>query len=566
MVMGSQTRVRPAKWKKRNQFDAWLPLIAVSMMLAIGWFVTLRFRQTVRDSVSGAYQATQLELVRAVARSAVRFIEDESAKGQSKTEIEQGIFKRYVAPVKLLDNGDAWIYAPDHVVFDLSADFPEEYKGRSMAEIFAIQRAYGASHYEAMTADVTEAREGVGWYIWLPEKGQEIAAWTPVRVGEQVWTIGLSTPLSEILHYTGAAQQDQLLTTVMALATVIGISMALYLTRVQTQRQEAESLLEEANKTLSQRVQERTTELAERTKEVVELQYREQLKAKEAEIAYNAGLFESASSYLHNIGNSLTALDGKLFTVRKVLAAADEYGAAIDQIRAAHEQAKREPNTLDKTGTYLQRLDDVLVKHTLPMLRENVTHIGEIKEQMVQAIRHQQETFLHSRQRGQKYIQEIKLAEVVEQVLFDFKPTLQKRGITIITDLDRTLTVQNQKGPLIYGLTNLLKNAIEAIEAAHHTPTTPNVDSSGGEIRISLRNIGTSELPRAEVRMCDNGVGIAAESFSHLFSVGYTTKPHGHGLGLHSFSTFLAENNGSIRAARRTGDGGAEFIVEIGNV
>lgn len=565
MAMDSRLLSRSSEWAKRNQFEAWLPLIAVSLMLVIGWFVTLRFCQTVRDSVTGAYQETQLELVRAIARSAVLFIEDETAKGRSKTEIEQGIFKRYVAPVKLLDNGDAWIYAPDHVVFDLSADFPEEYKGKSMAQIFEIQRAYGASNYEAMTTDVTAAREGSGWYIWLPEKGQEIAAWTPVRVGEQVWTIGLSTPLSEILYYTGATQQDQVLTTVMALATVIGVTMALYLTRVQTRRQQAEALLAEANKMLSQRVQERTTELAKRTKEVIELQYREQLKVKEAEIAYNAGLFESASSYLHNIGNSLTALDGKLFTIRKVLGAADEYGAAIDKIRVAHEQAKRDPSAPDDTMAYLQRLDDVLVRHALPMLRENVTHIGEIKEQMVQAIRHQQETFLHSRQRGQKYLQEIKLAEAVEQVLLDFKPTLQKRGITVITDLDRGMTVHNQKGPLMHGITNLLKNAIEAIEAEHHAAITPHTGTNSGEIRITLRNISTVDTPRAELRVSDNGVGIAAESLSYLFTVGFTTKPHGHGLGLHSFSTFLAENNGSIRAVKRTDGCGAEFIVEIGN-
>jgi PAS domain S-box-containing protein len=125
------------------------------------------------------------------------------------SEIEQEVLKRFVEPILILDNGDAWIYAPDHVVFDLSSDFPDIYRGKSMAEIFAIQAEKGASHYEEMTEAVMAAREGVGWYIWLPEKGKEIAAWTPVRVAGRTWTIGLSTPLPEILAATGASQQTR---------------------------------------------------------------------------------------------------------------------------------------------------------------------------------------------------------------------------------------------------------------------------------------------------------------------------------------------------------------------
>ena len=37
----------------------------------------------------------------------------------------------------------------------------------------------GASHFEDMAEAVMNSQEGVGWYIWLPDKGREIAAWTP---------------------------------------------------------------------------------------------------------------------------------------------------------------------------------------------------------------------------------------------------------------------------------------------------------------------------------------------------------------------------------------------------
>lgn len=77
-----------------------------------------------------------------------------------------------------------------------------------MAQIFEIQKKSGASHYAGMSDDIAHAREGQGWYIWLPDKGPEIAAWSPVRFEQYVWTIGLATPLKEILEETGAASRS----------------------------------------------------------------------------------------------------------------------------------------------------------------------------------------------------------------------------------------------------------------------------------------------------------------------------------------------------------------------
>ena len=92
-----------------------------------------------------------------------------------------------------------------------------------MAEIFALQVHAGASHYEAMTNDVSAAREGVGWYIWLPDKGPEIAAWTPVKFANHVWTIGLSTPLFEILEATRAKNQEVFIIRTLIFVTILSL-------------------------------------------------------------------------------------------------------------------------------------------------------------------------------------------------------------------------------------------------------------------------------------------------------------------------------------------------------
>jgi len=202
----------------------YLLLVFLIIFIMAGWFLINRHQGQIEAVAITTFQKTQLEIVRAVARNVSSYVTHAiEARGQDDiTEIEQEVFKRFVAPVLLLQHGDAWIYAPDHVVFDLSSDFPDEYMGKSMAEIFAIQVKKGASHYEEMAEAVIAAREGTGWYIWLPEKGKEIAAWTPVRVAGQTWTIGLSTPLPEILETTGISHQMRVYFAMMAIVTALG--------------------------------------------------------------------------------------------------------------------------------------------------------------------------------------------------------------------------------------------------------------------------------------------------------------------------------------------------------
>ncbi len=169
------------------------------------------------------FQDTQLEIVKAVARSVSSYAtrEFEERGNAAIPEIELEICRQFIKPVRYLKQGSAWIYTPGHVVFYQSEDFLDKYKGKNMAQIFAIQKDEGASHYEEMVKSVMAANEGVDWYIWLPEKGREVAAWTPVRVGRQIWIIGLTTPLSEILEKSAVFQNAIFSITLMGLVTLL---------------------------------------------------------------------------------------------------------------------------------------------------------------------------------------------------------------------------------------------------------------------------------------------------------------------------------------------------------
>ena len=114
-----------------------------------GWFAVNKQVGALTRATISAYQKAELEIVRGAARSIRLYIKEQVNFYPSNdiTRIEQNIFKLFINPIKLLKNGDAWIYAPDHVVFDLSEDFPDEYRGKSMDQIFQIQKKNGCQSF-----------------------------------------------------------------------------------------------------------------------------------------------------------------------------------------------------------------------------------------------------------------------------------------------------------------------------------------------------------------------------------------------------------------------------------
>lgn len=90
-------------------------------------------------------------------------------------------------------------------------------------------------------------------------------------------------------------------------------------------------------------------------------------------------------------------------------------------------------------------------------------------------------------------------------------------GVRLETRLEELPAVACEPGELIQVLTNLVTNALDAMEGR----TDP---------RLSLT--GTREGPEVVLRVQDNGPGVPAEARSHIFEPFFTTRPVGTGLGL----------------------------------
>jgi len=66
-----------------------------------------------------------------------------------------------------------------------------------------------------------------------------------------------------------------------------------------------------------------------------------------------------------------------------------------------------------------------------------------------------------------------------------------------------------------------------------------------------------------ELAVEDTGGGIAPESLLRIFSAGFTTKPKGHGYGLHSSALAAEQLGGTLRCASPGLGQGATFVLRV---
>ena len=109
---------------------------------------------------------------------------------------------------------------------------------------------------------------------------------------------------------------------------------------------------------------------------------------------------------------------------------------------------------------------------------------------------------------------------------------------------------------VLHAVTNLLVNAADAVE-----------DSGRVQVRVLVGGDGP------EVRVSDDGAGIAPEDVSRLFSPRFSTKPAGRGtgLGLHVARTVMERSGGGVRLVagedeQRLPWARTEFAVRIARV
>src|SRR5262249_45501545 len=100
-------------------------------------------------------------------------------------------------------------------------------------------------------------------------------------------------------------------------------------------------------------------------------------------------------------------------------------------------------------------------------------------------------------------------------------------------------------------LVNLIRNAKYAL------------DELGAPQKVLTLRIFSKNEHILVISVRDNGIGIAAENLSLIFEFGFTTKPGGHGLGLHGGIVAAREMGGKLTGHSEGLGQGATFCLEL---
>lgn len=263
-----------------------------------------------------------------------------------------------------------------------------------------------------------------------------------------------------------------------------------------------------------------------------------------------AGMAEVATGVLHNVGNVLNSVNvSSTLLAEKLRHSRIPSLAKVADLLREHSAHLGEFMTTDARGRqlplYLEQLAGRLAAEQASLLGEvgclakNVEHIKNIVAM--------QQTY--ARPAGVTEL--IQPVDVVEDALRINASALARHQVRIIREYEPrlpSLTIDKHK--VLQILVNLVSNAGHAC-----------AQSERAEKRLSVRLATGDE--RLRISISDNGVGIAPDNLTRIFSLGFTTRPDGHGFGLHSGALAAREVGGAL-LSHSDGPGlGATFVLEL---
>jgi signal transduction histidine kinase len=299
----------------------------------------------------------------------------------------------------------------------------------------------------------------------------------------------------------------------------------------------AEEALQMANDDLEARVKERTEQL-------------EQLHKQLLQASRQAGMAEIATNVLHNVGNVLNSVNISADLVsRRVRASKSQGLAKAVQLLNEHAADLGDFISRDEKGKllpgYLNQLVEALaaeqqgIAEELEHLTKSVDHIKEI-------VATQQ-----SYAGASSMLEPVRLADLFEDALRIHAEALSRHRIMVVKEFAEVPPLLLDKHRLLLILVNLISNAKQALSAQ---------DNRAHALTLSVRLLDEGNL---QICVQDDGEGIAAENLTRIFAHGFTTRKDGHGFGLHSCALAAMEMEGSLTAHSDGPGQGAAFVLEL---
>ena len=280
----------------------------------------------------------------------------------------------------------------------------------------------------------------------------------------------------------------------------------------------------------------------------VEAEERETMLQKQLlEASHQAGMAEIATGVLHNVGNVLNSLGIANTTARRGLKTLrldrlEQASALLRDNRAALADFLSKGAAGEHLPDYLPTLA-TQISSSVQGVHVELETIDSLLQHLRDIVSAQQAL---AKVGGQR--EPVDLTEMIESALVVQGPELA--GIQIQREYLPVPRIVTDRHKLLQILVNLIGNARDAV-----------ADSSSGAAEIRLK------IYPADEHICivveDSGIGMSQDALSRLWRFGYTTKPRGHGFGLHN-SANAAREIGATISAHSDGVGkGSQFIVRL---
>lgn len=272
------------------------------------------------------------------------------------------------------------------------------------------------------------------------------------------------------------------------------------------------------------------------------------LQSQLRELSRHAGMAEVATGTLHNVGNALNSVNvsagliaeqlqkSQLPALSKALSLLDREADQLAHFLTQDPKGKKVPSLIGKLFAKVQQQrEEVLAE--LATLRGYVDHVKQV-------IKAQQD---FTRVSGVEEVCDP--SQLLEEALSISLASYPTPDLEIVRDFSAPTSARLNKHKVLQILINFCSNALESLNAQQ----PPR--------QVTLRSGLESQFLFLEV--ADNGRGFSGEEHTRLFTHGYTTKPQGHGFGLHN-SALAAQELGGKTTAQSPGLGeGAIFRLEL---
>jgi signal transduction histidine kinase len=264
--------------------------------------------------------------------------------------------------------------------------------------------------------------------------------------------------------------------------------------------------------------------------------------------ARRAGMAQIATNVLHNVGNVLTSVNVSTHVLaERVRSSRAARLADVAHLLHGNEQDVQRFLSEDEKGRllpgYLKELAQALAAERDELLGElgrlsaSVDHIKNVVAM--------QQSYAAG---ANGVLEPVRLDELVDDALRIEEVSLTRHRVTVRRDYKDVPRVALDKTRVMQILVNLTENAIQAMETASERLLTVSVWADGAMVSVAV---------------ADSGCGISPDNTRKMFSHGFTTKPQGHGFGLHSCALAAREMGGSLSVHSDGPGRGATFTLQV---